>query len=54
VRRNSLELLDEVFNRCSEQIAVFKEAFQNKYLSDAGNLTGYLDEDGDFSDGAFT
>ena len=54
VRRKSLEVLDEVFNRCSEQIAIFREAFQKEYFSDDGNLTGYLDEDGDFSKESFS
>ena len=44
-----LDCLEEVFQRCSEEIRVFKDAFRNEYCSDEGDLTGYLDEDGELS-----
>ena len=44
-----LDILDEIFNRCSEEIRVFKEAFEEQFCADSGDLSGYLDDDGDLS-----
>ena len=44
-----LNLLEEVFNRCSEEIRVFKEAFAIQYCADEGDLTGYLNDDYELS-----
>ena len=45
--------MNQIFDRCSEEIQLFKEAFEKQYCSDAGDLTGYLGDDGNLSNDCF-